>query len=231
MPVVLEAMKNSLVYLLVALSLEFALGLAVALCLNEEIPFRGALRTISLIPWFIPSVVAAYLWTWLFNPTYGALNSALMQLGLMSPAEPIGWLNNPSLAMFSMVLVSVWRDAPFHTVMLLAGLQVIPSVQYEAAVVDGANVFRRFVHVTLPNMRYIIGVDLILSAVWLLKRVDIFYIMTEGGPLNTTLVFPLYIYKVGFHQYDLGLAGALAVVMLLIMLVNALLYMKVLRID
>jgi multiple sugar transport system permease protein len=230
-PLTLVTLQNSAVYLFGSLTLEFALGFVIALCLNEEIRLRGALRTISLVPWFIPSVVAAYVWAWVYNPAYGPLNSALEQLGIIQPTQIIGWLSNPSLTMFSVTIVSVWRDFPFHTVMLLAGLQVIPATQYEAAIVDGANVFNRFRHVTLPNMRYIVGVDLILSAVWLFKRIDIFYVMTEGGPVNSTLVFPLFIYKVGFHQYDLGFAGALAVIMFVILLANAILYMRILRID
>jgi multiple sugar transport system permease protein len=230
-PITIQALTVSVTYVFGSLSVGFALGLVVALCLNEEIHFRGGVRTLTLVPWFIPSVVAAYLWTWLFNPTYGALNSALVQLGLIQSGAQLAWLGDPNLALIAVIMVSVWRDFPFHTVMLLAGLQVIPAAQYEAAIVDGAGVLSRFRNITLPNLRYVIGVDMILMAVWLFKRIDIFYIMTEGGPVYSTLVFPLYIYYIGFHQYDLGLAGAYAVVMLLILMISAVVYMKVWKID
>jgi len=228
-PVVQISLWNSLIYVAGTVGLGFIFGFILALLVNEKIKGKAFFRSILIVPWIVPSVVAALVMEWVFNPDYGPLNSTLRSLGLISWSHSIMWLG-PNLAMVSVILTSVWRDIPFHMLMLLAGLQAIPISLYEASIVDGATKIQRFRYVTLPNLKFVIAVDTTLEAIWAFKRIDIIYMMTRGGPVYHTEVFPLHIYKMAFLATDFGYAGSLAVLMLIILLAFTYLYWKVLKV-
>jgi ABC-type sugar transport system permease subunit len=227
-PLITLSLLNTLIYMIGTVGLGFILGLILALLLNERIRFRGIFRSIILCPWIIPSVVTAISWSFLYNAQYGAINDTLFSLGLIK--NPINWLS-PELAMLSIIITSAWATLPFHTIMLLAGLQSIPTHLYEASKVDGANKIQRFCYITLPGLKYVIAVDTVVQAIWAFKRVDLIYVMTHGGPVYATEVYSLHIYRTAFEIFDIGYASAQAVLMLLMLIGITIAYMRLLRVE
>jgi multiple sugar transport system permease protein len=220
------ALFNSMIFTVCSVGGGFGLGFALALLLNEKLRFRGFFRGISLIPWIIPSVVTSLLFTWVLQPVYGPVNFYLAQLGL----PKIPWFNI-QFAMLAVVITTIWRYAPLHTLFLLAGLQAIPVSLYEAAEVDGAGKLGRFRHITLPSLKFVITIDTILQTIWVFKNVDIVYVMTGGGPIYATELVPIRIWKSAFELYNIGYAASEACVMLVILLVFAIVYMKIGKVD
>jgi multiple sugar transport system permease protein len=184
------------------------IGLALALLLNVDIPYRAAFRAILIVPWLFPEVVVAMLWKWMFNTLYGIINHSLILVGILS--EPMSWLGNPSTAMLAVTLAAIWKGYPFVMVMLLAGLQTIPKDQYEVAEIDGAGPLQIFRHVILPNLRHVLMVVLILDTIWWFKNFAIIWVMTEGGPVNATNVVSINIFKTAFSSFSFGPAAAMA---------------------
>src|SRR5262245_19576124 len=171
---------NSFVWVFGSVSLQFLGGFAAALLLHQSFRGRALVRTLTLLPWIIPGVVVALIWEFIYQPNYGLLNDILSRAGLMT--ERVAWLSSPALAMSAVILTNIWRGVPFFAIMLLAGLQAIPTELYEAARVDGASVFQRFLHVTLPLLRPIIVVATATRIVWTFNYADLIFVMTSGGP-------------------------------------------------
>ena len=173
------------------------------------------------------TVVAVLVWRWLFNDLYGILNHLAMWAGLLS--MPLDWLGSMPNAMVSIVLVGAWKYFPFVVIAILARLQTIPEPLYEAARIDGAGAWSRFTDVTLPQLKEVLMVVILLRAIWDFKEFDLIYLLTGGGPVIATQTLPLMVYKEAFGLNDMGRASAVAVAMMLVMLSFMLLYLRVSR--
>ena len=213
---------NTAVFVFLSVASHMVLGLAVAMVLNRALPVQPLFRVIALLPWVVPDVVAGIIWKWMFDPLYGSLNDVLLKIGLIS--TPVEWLSNPQLALFSVILVNLWRGFPFVMLILLAGLQAIPNHLYEAAAIDGASRWQAFIHITIPGLRKMIVVALALDIVWEVRRFGLIQAMTQGGPGILTEVLSTYTYKQYFQFFRFEYASAIAVIMTIVLLVVSLPY-------
>jgi multiple sugar transport system permease protein len=216
------ALANTAYFSVVSVALEIGLGLGFALLLHARSPGRGLLRAAILVPWAIPTVVAARLWAWMFNPSYGLIPHLL-------PIEDVDWLGTPGWAMHAAILVDVWKATPFVALLLLAGLQTIPGDLYRAAAIDGASAFRMFRSITLPLLRPTIALALVFRTLDAFRVFDAVYVLTGGGPANTTETLSIYTYKTLMRAGDFGYGSTLAVVTFLCVLGLSLAYLGLLR--
>jgi multiple sugar transport system permease protein len=192
----LQSVKVSFVFTLVAQVFKFVLGMAMALLLHEQFPARTFIRALFFLPWAIPGLIAGLTWKWMYDGSaVGLLNMLALRLGLSS--ELIQWLGNYDLALWAVVIAVVWASTPFWAMMFLAGLQAIPGELYEAAEIDGADVFGRFRHVTLPGLANVIVITAMLSTIWTATSINFIYVLTNGGPAGATMTFPLLAYQIG----------------------------------
>jgi len=204
-------LNNTLVFTFASVAIKFVVGMGIALILNTRLPMRGLLSALILLPWIVPEVVTALTWRSIYDPVFGGLNPILMQLGIID--HRVAWLSEPGLAMPSVIAVNVWKGIPFYTILLLAGLKAIDREQYEAAEVDGASVIKRFQHITLPGLRYVIITTLLLSFISTFNTFGLIFLMTGGGPGGATRVFSILAYEkaiVGL-RFGPGTATALSV--------------------
>jgi multiple sugar transport system permease protein len=195
-PLFRQSVVVSLMFVAAAQTIKLFLGMAMALLLNEQFPFRMVVRGIFFIPWAVPTLIAGLTWKWMYEGTHiGLLNMVGLRLGLIT--DLVQWLGNFNLALWSTVVAVVWASTPFFAMMFLAGLQAIPSELYEAAEIDGADTFGRFFNITLPNLMPIVIITLMLSTIWTANSINFVYVLTGGGPANATMIFPLLAYQVG----------------------------------
>lgn len=219
-----NALGNTLIWTVGTLSLQILFGVGMALVLHQNIWFRSLARSLILFPYFISTVVAVLVWKWLFNDLYGIMNHLLITVGIIDfPMDYLGTMPN---AMISVILVGAWKYFPFVVIAVLARLQTIPDALYEAAKIDGAGPIARFFDVTLPQLRDVLVVIILLRAIWDFKEFDLIFLLTGGGPLSDTQTLPLLVYQEAFALNDMGMASAFAVVMMLIMLVFMLVYIR-----
>ena len=213
------AIRNTLQFTLWSLSLKIVTGMTIALILNSRLPYRNILSGIMLLPWIVPEIVTALAWKSIFDPIFGGLNPILVGLGVIE--RPLGWLSDPHLAMSSVIAVNVWKGIPFYVLLLLAGLKAIDRELLEAAEVDGANVVQRFRHVTLPGLRYVIVVVLLLSFISTFNQFGLIFLMTGGGPSGATKLYSILAYEkaIGSLQYGPGVAIAFSVAPLMAVLI------------
>ncbi|MFT3767970.1 MAG: sugar ABC transporter permease [Minicystis sp.] len=216
------ALANTTYFSVVSVALELGLGLAFALLLDARIPGRGLLRASILVPWAIPTVVAARLWAWMFNPMYGLIPHLL-------PMHDVDWLGTPGWAMHAAILVDVWKATPFVALLLLAGLQTIPGDLYRAAEIDGASWWRSFRAITLPLLKPTIALCLVFRTLDAFRVFDAVYVLTGGGPANTTETLSIYTYKTLMRAGDFGYGSTLAVVTFLCVLILSIGYLRLLR--
>jgi multiple sugar transport system permease protein len=216
-PVFHHAVMRSVVWTVCSVGLQLVLGLGVALLLQRAFPGRGLVRALVLIPWVLPIVSTANIWVWMFNDVYGILNTALLALGVIR--TPIPWLSASEFALPSAILVKTWREFPFSALMLMAALQAIPAELYEAARLDGARAWRRFIHVTLPGIRLVVLVILMLQTIWTFNDVTTLYLLTRGGPGDATTTLPILVYNTAFGAGALSRGASGAVMMFIVVLV------------
>jgi len=210
-----------------ALFFEVLTGLFFAILLNEKFVGRGILRSVMLLPWAIPGIVAGVMWKWIFNPKFGVLNGLLFQLGIIKHYQ--SWVGfDPNMAMGSLIFVQVWNALPFNTIVLLAALQGIPGDLYEAATVDRASLWSRFRFITLPWLAQPIMIIMILSTMGGFRVFDLVYSLTGGGPGDSTRVVTFTAYKKAFDALDFGAANAYAYILTAITLVIGLIYIRIL---
>ena len=222
-----QSLWYGVVYSFWTITLQILLGVAAALILHESFLGRNLARGIVLFPYMIPTIVAVVLWKWLLNDTYGLLNYALMALGIIR--DPISWLGADHI-MLSLIIVSVWQFFPFVLLAVLARLQTIPLELYEAAKVDGASAIRRFLHVTLPHIRGILFVVILLRSIWMFTKFDTVWLMGEGAGAGRFIrTLPVYAYMRTLTYYQAGLGAALAVVMFGILMVSTVIYFGLFR--
>ncbi|HST21040.1 MAG TPA: sugar ABC transporter permease [Blastocatellia bacterium] len=210
----LSALWHTLIYATVALTFEFLLGLGLALLLDRPLRGRGVFRAVLLIPMMLPPVVVGVVWRLMLNPDFGAVNGTLKSVGINTDA--LTWTASPTLAFASVIAVDIWQWTPFMFLVLLAGLQAIPQEPYEAAMIDGANWWQTFLHVTLPMLRPAMLIALLLRTMDLLRVFDQIFILTEGGPGFATETVSLYIYRSAFRFFDFGYAAAMSFVLLIV---------------
>ncbi len=216
--------RNSVVWTLSVVLCQFLVGLATALLLNERFAGRAIVRGIVIICWVTPGVITGLLWRLMYNPQLGIINGILAGLGVPNPTIP--WLGMTGTAMGALVVTAVWKGAPFSTIMYLAALQNVPQELMDAAKIDGANSWQRLLHVTIPEIMPIIRITILLTTVWTFNYFEIIYIMTNGGPGNSTHIFPTFIYKLAFVQVRTGLAASYGIVSVVILAVFTLLYIR-----
>jgi multiple sugar transport system permease protein len=186
---------NSCVWTICVVLLQNLFGFAVALLLNRQLPTSGLVRSLVLLPWVLPGVVAAILWRFMYDPQLGLINSFLIRVGLAEPG--IAWLADASTAMAAAIVAAAWKGFPFSTVIYLAALQSVDPEQIEAAIIDGAGAFRRLIHVVVPSMSEVIGINLVLKTILTFNYFDMIWVLTRGGPQNATHIFPTKIYELG----------------------------------
>ncbi|XXF77925.1 sugar ABC transporter permease [Myxococcaceae bacterium GXIMD 01537] len=215
------ALGNTAYFTAVAVTVELLLAVPLALLLNRAFPGRGVLRAAALIPWAIPTVVSAKLWAWLFNPDYGLINRLL-------PGPGVNWLGAPGYALHAAIVVDVWKTTPFVALLVLAGLQGIPADVYRAARVDGASSWRTFRGITLPLLRPALLLALLFRALDAFRVFDAIYVLTEGGPANTTETLSIYAYKTLMRSGDFGYGSALSVATFLCVVLLALVFLGLL---
>jgi len=209
-PVFAVAARNSAVLTLATVGVKLVLGLISALLLHQEFPLRSLARGLVFLPWTIPTLIAALSWKWVYDEMSGILNYLLYRVGLTQ--EFIPWLSDGKLALLSIMVVMIWQGMPFYTMMFLAGLSAIPSELYEAGMVDGATSWQRFWHITLPSLRDIIAIVVMLSSIWTFNGgFNMVYILTRGGPANRTQIIPTLAYEYGIVRGNLALSSAVLV--------------------
>ncbi|WP_374312192.1 carbohydrate ABC transporter permease [Dongia sp.] len=203
---------NTVLYTSVASALKFALGLWLALLLNEHLPFKAFFRAIVLLPWVVPTVLSAIAFWWIYDAQFSILSWVLMQLGIMD--HPINFLGDPINARASVIAANVWRGIPFVAITLLAGLQTIPPSLYEAATLDGAGSWQRFRYVTFPLLTPIIAIVMTFSVLFTFTDFQLIYVLTRGGPVNATHLMATLSFQRGISGGNLGEGAAIAVAMI-----------------
>jgi multiple sugar transport system permease protein len=210
-PVFANTIWNTIVLVVVSDIFKLAIGLGLALLVNQRIPARGLFRSFLMLPWAMPAFVAFLTWRVLYQPVGGGINLVLTKTGLYP--EIIDWLGQRSTAMPAVIAASVWRGFPFWFISILAALQNIPSELYEAARVDGANAWQRFRAVTWPGIKRVVIITTLLSSIWTANSFESVWLLTQGGPSDATMVFPVLAYF-GMQTQRIGEAAAVSVAML-----------------
>jgi multiple sugar transport system permease protein len=202
---------NTVTIVFVSDAAKLGIGLSLALLVNQRLPGRGLFRSILMLPWAMPAFVVFLVWRVIYQPIGGGLNLLLTDTGLYSGY--IDWLGEPSTALPAVIVATVWRGFPFWFISILAALQTIPGEQYEAARVDGANAWQRFRAVTVPGIRQVVIITTLLSSIWTANSFENVWLLTQGGPADSTMVFPVLAYF-GMQTMQLGQAAAVLVPML-----------------
>ena len=222
-----SAFMNTAWFVILSVSAELVLGVAAALLLNQPFYGRTALRALMILPWALPTIVNAILWRLIYNPEYGAANAAFLQLGLIDSYR--SWLGEPGSAMFAMVIADVWKNFPIVALIALAALQSVPRETQAAAIVDGAGPFARFRYVTLPYLAGPLMIALVLRTIEAFKVFDIIWVMTRGGPANTTRSLSILVYQEAFSFQRAGSGASMALMITLIVMVLAMTYVAMMR--
>lgn len=223
-----NSLRNVLVFTISSVILHISIGMGLALLLNEEwfnTTLRNFMRGLLILPWVFSTASSGLMWTLLYHP-FGLLN--YMWVGLLNQEVPIEFLAKPGLAMASVVAVNTWKSYPFYMIIILGGLQAIPAEIYEAAKVDGANAWKRFWHVTLPQLRPILIAISTIDIITTVGHVDLIRMLTRGGPLRSTETVAYYIYKTALLDGNLGYGAAVSTLMLIMLSILIIIYLRVL---
>jgi len=203
---------RTVAFTVAAVLLKTIVGLILAVAMNQEIPFRNILRGLFMLPWILPTYIIVLVWRWIFDGQTGVMNQILMGWGLIDSNYP--FLARPGMAVALLIFVMVWKGYPFYALTFLAGMQTIPKDLYDAAAIDGAGRLASFRYVTLPGLRQIMGVVILLSTIWTMNSLEIPMLLTNGGPSNSTEVFPLLTYHLALQNFRLGEGAAVPILML-----------------
>jgi len=220
-----QSLRVTVVYTLSVVVITAAGGLILAQILNAEFAGRALARTLLILPWALPPVVTGLVWAWMFDFQFGVLNYALRLLHLIE--KNLSWMVSPDLALPAVIVATAWKHMPLATIILLAGLQSISGELYEAAHIDGANIVQRYRYITLPGLRPVLGILLLLETLWNFKSFAYIYMMTGGGPARSTESLVVGVYYEAFQFYKFGYAAALGVIVLLICVAITLVYLRV----
>ncbi len=220
-----KAMGNTLTFTVACLLFQFLIGFLLALLFNKNFTFSKIVRGLTMIPWMMPMTVTALMFKFMFSTDVGIINYILKTAGLIK--ENVEWLTTPSTAMIAVVVANVWIGIPFNTILISTGLTTIPQELYESASVDGANAWQRLTRITLPLLRPTIESVLVLGFIYTFKVYDLVYVMTEGGPVNSTHLLSTYSYKLSFDMFQYSKGSAVANVLFVILLLVGILYLKI----
>ena len=226
-PTFATALENSVILTVTAVGLELILGMGLALLLCLRLPGIQIFRSVTMASWVIPIVSTVMMYNVMVLPHYGLFNVILDHIGLGQWDSY--WFGNLTLAMPTIILMHVWRNAPFFGIALFACMRTIPQDHYEAAAIDGASAFQRFLHITLPGVSYVAMIMVILHVLFTFNNFDFVYIATGGGPINATMVLPVYVYRLFWQNYQTGLASSVGVVIMLILLLFTVAYVTRVR--
>ncbi|MFQ5456611.1 MAG: carbohydrate ABC transporter permease [Nitrospirota bacterium] len=213
-----NSLRNTLYFTSLSVAVELILGLFIAILVNRRFKGKGIIRAIILIPWAIPTVVSAKMWEWLYNPDFGLLNYIL--------GTKVNWLGSPSVALNAAIIMEIWKTTPFVALLLMAGLQTIPNDLYQAARVDGANDWHIFRRIMLPLLKPVIMIILLFRTLDAFRVFDAIYVLTGGGPANTTETLSIYAYKVIFQTLQFGYGSAISMVVFLITGMITIIYVR-----
>jgi multiple sugar transport system permease protein len=202
------SLLNTIRFTVFSVAIKLVVSLVIASLLNSRIPGRNVLSGLMLLPWIVPEDVTALTWRGIYDPIFGGLNPILQSLGVIQTS--VAWLGDPKFALPSVIAVNVWKGIPFFTILLLAGMKAIDKELYEAAEVDGANLFERFLHITLPSLRYAIAVTMLLSTISTFNSFGLIYLMTGGGPGGETRVYSILAYERALLQFRYGPGAAVS---------------------
>jgi len=220
-----SSLFRTVFYTVSSVALEFVVGLGLALALNTKFKGRSLIRGLTLLPWAVPWIATAFIFKWMYDQAFGVVNYFLTGLGLIR--GPIAWLANSQTALGAVILTNVWRDIPFMFVILLAGLQQIPREVIDAAKVDGVTRLKEFRYITLPSLKAIIITTVLLRFIWNFNAFDLTWLLTQGGPGDSTRTLSLHAYIVAFEAFRIGEGAAIATVMFAILVVFSLLWLRV----
>ncbi|MCM3784978.1 sugar ABC transporter permease [Neobacillus mesonae] len=223
-PVFFTALRNSLVFTVLSLVFQFGIGFAMALFFNRSFPGRNVMRSLMLLAWMLPVVITASVFQWMLNGDYGVINFILQWLGIID--QPHSWLSDNSTALLSTIVANIWIGIPFNMIILLTGLQGMPEQLYEAAKLDGASKWKQFRHITLPLMKPTILILVMLGIINTFKVFDLIFIMTAGGPVNSSNVLPIYSYQMSFLKFEFSQGAAVSMIMFIILILLAMVYLR-----
>jgi multiple sugar transport system permease protein len=228
-PIFWLSLRNTAVWVTFSIILEFGIGLIAALALHRNLPGTRIFAVLILLPFFLPNVVAGHMWALMLDPRLGVINDLLLKLGLIDGYR--AWFADPSTAMAAAIVVEAWKSFPFFTLLILAGLKGIPADLYKAASIDGAGAFAQLRLITLPMLRTIIAAAVILRVIGLVNSPDLLLVLTSGGPGRSTQVLSLYAFQTAYKDFNFGYAGALSVVMFVLLMLFAWAYIRLSRIN
>jgi len=213
------ALENTFIWTFGSVTFQFFLGLGLALLLNTKFHFKRIIQPLVFLPWAVPTFLSALTWAWLFNPVIGPISHWLAAVGILS--QPDNILADPATAIWGPIVANIWFGIPFFAITLLAALQSIPGELYEAAEIDGASGWQCFTKITLPFLAPMIAITVMLRTIWIANFADMIFVMTGGGPANSTQILASYVFTTAFRKLDFGYASAIAVVLLVILLIYA----------
>ena len=228
-PLWTKVTRNTVIWTFGSVAGEVTLGTILALLLNRPVPLRGLLRGIALLPWLMPPVVVAIVWKWILDGQWGILNLTLLNMGILQ--EPITWLADPRTIWPSILVISWWKSVPFAFINVLAGLQVISPEFYDAAQIDGASRWQRFRHVTLPLLRPVLTVLVLLMLIWRSHEFNLLWVLTQGGPGSDSTTLATMSYEVSFQYYRTSYGSTIGVLLMAVMLVFTFFYIRRVRFD
>lgn len=220
----LKSMTVTGKFTILSVCFEMVMGTLMAVLLNKNFRGRGFVRGIMIIPWALPTVVNAIMWKWIFNANYGAFNALLSQLNLIDTYK--AWLAQPNSAFYCLLFANIWKETPYVVLLVLAGLQSIPSELYEAASADGCGAVRSFFKITLPMLKHILLILVITKTIWTIQTYDVVSIMTAGGPASSTQLISYYVQKMSFKFFDFGMGAAMSYIIMLVTFVLSVTYVK-----
>jgi multiple sugar transport system permease protein len=204
-----QTFQNAFVFTSIAIAVKLVLGITLALILNQQLWFKRWIRGAVLLPWVIPTALSTLGWWWMFNSLYSVVNWTGIALDLMDPPGP-NWLGQKYYAMTAVIVVNIWRGLPFFAITILAGLMAIPKELYEAAEADGAGPVRRFWYITLPLLKPVLGIVILFSTIFTFSEFNIVYVLTNGGPINSTHLFATLARQVGLETGRIGEGAAIS---------------------
>jgi len=228
-PIFWLSLRNTAVWVTFSIVIEFVVGLVAALALNRNLWGGKVLAVLILVPYFLPNVVAGNMWALMLDSRVGVINDILVNIGLLDSYK--AWFADPNTAMATAIFVEAWHSFPFFTLLIMAGLKGIPSDLYKAADIDGAGAFAQLRLITLPMLRTIIAAAVILRVIGLVNSPDLLLILTQGGPGRSTQVLSLYAFQNAYSDFNFGYAGALSVVMFVLLMLFAWAYIRLSKVN
>jgi multiple sugar transport system permease protein len=222
-----NALKNTIYYTAMSILISFVFGFSLALLLNQKVRGKRLFEVLLLLAWPIPGVVVSLLFMWMFDSNFGIINIILRSLSIIQSNIP--WFTNANTAFGAVIVATAWKLYPFFTLMLYAGIQAIPLEYYESAKIDGAGVFARFFHITIPALRQIIAISMMQQILWVFRNYDLIAVLTGGGPGRATETLPMLLYNEAFNYSRMGSATAIGVLGLIVCTLIVLVFMPVVK--